>query len=97
MTRKQAYLIRGHMRAEDGTIGPRFALHVHEMLGRWHAIPGPQPIRAESYAICGDLRGVQIVSDATAEEQQDGLGFAWEFLPDPGEFERTGMPVRETP
>lgn len=94
MPHEHSHLIRGHMRADDGTIGPRFALHVQTVRGRWHAVPGPEPIRAEAYAICDDLRGVQIVSDATEAERRDGIGFAWEFLPDPGECERVGMPVR---
>ncbi len=97
------HIIRGHYRADDGTIGDADALGVERRGGRWHLAGRDDPIRAESYVVASgispkcpcDLRGVQIVSDATEAEARRGLGFAWEFLPDPGECERVGLPVLE--
>ncbi len=88
-----AHVIRGHY-DDDGRVGDRDTLRVERRGDRWWLLDGSmgdQPIRAERHRVAGDLTAVSIVCDATDAEQARGLGFAWDFLPEPGECERVGM------
>ena len=80
-------ILKGHYRTESGMLEIG-TLHVEQTDGVWHlSYPSPRyPIKAERFAVCQGVTGIEITS----------AGGAWEFCPDEGECERIGMPVSET-